>query len=88
MRKGNSSSAASKKGHHSGYNGYKAVGSTKHSVATPRGTQQEKRLRGVHTISLDLTTEPDSSVGVATGYGLDGLGSIPGRVKRLLSTVS
>jgi hypothetical protein len=85
MRKGNSSSATSKKGLHSGY---KAVGSTKHNVATPRGTQQEKRLRGVHTIFLDLTTEPNSSVGIATGCGLDGTGSVLGRGNRLLGSPS
>jgi hypothetical protein len=29
----------------------------------------------------------DSSVGIVTGYGLDGLGSIPGRGKRFSSTL-
>jgi hypothetical protein len=36
---------------------------------------------------MDYVMILDSSVGIATGYGLDGLGSIPGRGKRFLHSV-
>jgi hypothetical protein len=33
----------------------------------------------------DLLMAQDSSVGISTGYGLDGRGSIPGKAKFILS---
>jgi hypothetical protein len=43
----------------------------------------------IHPIHIDLDQERDSSVGIATGYGLDGWGSTPGRGETFLySTAS
>jgi hypothetical protein len=63
--------------------GSKEIHSRYNSTATPTHPATALRIRA-HWVSHKCLICPDSSVGTATSYGLDGRGSIPGKGKIFL----